>query len=51
MGSNKILIVDEDFRNVEVRTAGDIKETHGFSSFKVCLSCMIDLGEQRRVSM
>lgn len=35
MGSNTILIVDEDFRNVEVRHAGDIKETHGFSSFKV----------------
>ncbi|CAN0128549.1 unnamed protein product [Pylaiella littoralis] len=34
MGSNTILIVDEDFRDVKVRTAGDIKETHGFSSFK-----------------
>ena len=35
MGSNTILLVDEDFRNVEVRHVGEIKETHGFSSFKV----------------
>ncbi|CAN0457384.1 unnamed protein product, partial [Hapterophycus canaliculatus] len=34
MGSNTILMVDEDFRHVEVRHVGDIKETHGFSSFK-----------------
>lgn len=35
MGSNTILIVDEDFRKVDVRHVGDIVETHGFSSFKV----------------
>ncbi|CAN0136398.1 unnamed protein product, partial [Ectocarpus sp. 13 AM-2016] len=34
MGSNTILIVDEDFRKVDVRHVGDIVETHGFSSFK-----------------
>ncbi|CAN0415745.1 unnamed protein product, partial [Scytosiphon promiscuus] len=35
MGANTILMVDENFRHVDVRHAGDIKETHGFSSFKV----------------
>lgn len=34
-GSNTILIVDEDFRKVEVRHAGENIPTHGFSSFKV----------------
>lgn len=33
-GSNTILIVDEDFRKVEVRHAGENIPTHGFSSFK-----------------
>lgn len=35
MGSNTILIVDENFRHVDVKTAGELIPTHGFSSFKV----------------
>lgn len=34
-GSNKILIVDENFEEVDVKTAGEVIPTHGFSSFKV----------------
>lgn len=34
-GSNKIIITDENFDEVVVRTAGEIIPTHGFSSFKV----------------
>lgn len=36
MGSNTILIADENFRHVDVKHAGEVIPTHGFSSFKVC---------------
>ena len=34
MGSNHMLIAEEDFSNVEDVLVGDVSPTHGFSSFK-----------------
>jgi len=33
-GTNIILLADEDFNTVKVKTVGQIVPTHGFSSFK-----------------